>query len=119
MEIVKKIVFKINDEQVYIIKTDDINASDIEDLKNAIASHYNLENKDDVFFEVIEELDLDLSQTAMVCPKGRLHSRLNSNIFFMPVDSVVPTVYVKSEAGFQKFLDLIFNNDIDGAITFQ
>ena len=116
---VKKIVFKIKDKQVYAINADDVVVSDIEDLRDAIAVHYELASKEDVIFEAVDVDQNELSKTAMVGSNGSLYSRNSPNQFFSPVYSVVPTVDVKTNAGYQKFLEFVFNDDIDGAISFQ
>lgn len=117
---VKKIVFKIKDEQVYTINADDVVVSDIEDLRDAIAIHYELENKEDVIFESVDVLErTDLSKNTMIGSSGRLHCRTGSNRFFVPVTSIVPYFDINTENGYQQFLDLIFNNDIDGAVSFR
>lgn len=118
--IVKKIVFKIKDEQVYAINADDVVVSDIEDLRDAIAIHYELESKEDVIFEAVDVFEpKELSKNTMIGSSGRLHCRSGANRFFVPVTSIVPYFDIKTEKGYQDFLDLIFNNDIDGAVAFR
>lgn len=117
---VKKIVFKIKDEQVYAINADDVVVSDIEDLRDAIAIHYELASKEDVIFEVVDVFEPnELSKNTMIGSSGRLHCRTGQNRFFSPVTSIVPYFDIKTEKGYQDFLDLIFNNDIDGAVSFR
>ena len=115
---VKKVIFTVDNEQVHAIDGNDVKVSDIEALVDAIALHYNI-SKESIVFEFAEVIDRDLSSVMMINSKGQLYSRVNKNSMFYPVRSVLPRFNIRTEEGYQRFLDCISSKNIDDAISFH
>ena len=118
MKKVKKIVFKIQNRQVDVIDADDITLQEIENLKVSMAFAHGVGSQD---IEAVAEdvLVRELSEHLMINPLGLMFKEKNIYSIFVPVKSLAPSFNIKTEDGFQKFLDLIFREDIDGAVKFQ
>lgn len=114
----KKLIFKIHGEVVESMDGMDIDIAELENLKITMAFAKNVSVHDiEVDTEDIQVKDLATNLT--VGTEGLFFKAKGDYSVFRVVDSITPTVNIKTEDGYHYFLDMIFAKDIDNALTFQ
>ena len=118
MKLTKKVIFKINGQEVDTINGDDIDLRELENLKIQIAFAHSV-SVHDIEMDTIDEVVRELSKHTYISKDGLFFKPKNDYAIFTAVKSISPSFEIKSEDGFQKFLDLITAKDFDNAITFN
>lgn len=118
MKTTKKIIFKINGKEVDSLPGEDITVQELDNFKIKMAFAHNVGSHD---IEVVTEdvVIRELSKHAFISPNGLHFKPQNEYAIFREVKRIIPAFNIGSEEGFQKFLDMIFDEDFDNAITFD
>lgn len=118
MKTIKKVIFKIHGVEVESVNGDEIDLNELENLKITIAFAHSVGTQD---IEVMTQ-DIVVREFATnlhIGTEGLFFKTKNDYSVFRVVDTIKPTVNINTNDGFQKFLDMIFEKDIENALTFE